>query len=94
MQVNFYATLRPLVGGRSVEFELDEGVTVRELIAAVVERFPPLRTQLLNEQGELYRHVHVFVNGRDAPFLAEGVETRIKAGDTIDIFPAVAGGSA
>lgn len=92
MQVNFYATLRPIVGGRTVEFDLPDGITVRELIEAVITRFPPLRRELLNEQGMLYPHVHVFVNGRDAPYLPEGVETVIRAGDTVDIFPAVAGG--
>lgn len=92
MQINFYATLRPIVGGRTVQFDLGEGVTVRELVAAVVERFPPLRKELLNAEGNLYPHVHVFVNGRDAPYLPAGVETLIQPGDTIDIFPAVAGG--
>jgi molybdopterin synthase sulfur carrier subunit len=92
MQINFYATLRPIVGGRTIELDLNEGVTVQELVDAVVTRFPPLRQQLLNEKGELYSHVHVFVNGRDAPYLHNGVETVIAPGDTIDIFPAVAGG--
>jgi molybdopterin synthase sulfur carrier subunit len=92
MQVNFYATLRPIVGGRTVIFDLSEGVTVRELVDAAVTRFPPLRTQLLDANGNLYSHVHVFVNGRDAPYLPKGVETIIAPGDTIDIFPAVAGG--
>jgi molybdopterin synthase sulfur carrier subunit len=93
MQINFYATLRPIVGGRSVELDVAEGLTVRELVAAMVERWPPLRAQLLDEQGELYRHVHVFINGRDAPLLAEGgMAYVLKAGDTVDVFPAVAGG--
>lgn len=92
MKVNFYATLRPIVGGRTVELELPAGVTVRELVDALVERWPPLRAQLLDGDGELYRHVHVFVNGRDAPFLSEGMQSVIAAGDTIDVFPAVAGG--
>ena len=92
MQVNFYATLRPIVGGRTVMFDLGEGVTVRELVEAAVTRFPPLRKQLLDDNGNLYSHVHVFVNGRDAPYLPNGVGTVIAPGDTIDIFPAVAGG--
>ncbi|MCX7790654.1 MAG: MoaD/ThiS family protein [Chloroflexaceae bacterium] len=92
MHINFYATLRPIVGGRTVEFDVPEGITVRELVDIVVTRFPPLRRELLNEQGMLYPHVHVFVNGRDAPYLPEGVETIIRNSDTIDIFPAVAGG--
>ena len=55
-------------------------------------RFPPLREQLLDANGKLYSHVHVFINGRDAPYLPNGVATVIAPGDTIDIFPAVAGG--
>lgn len=92
MQINFYATLRPIVGGRTVQFDLGADVTVRQLVDAVVTRFPPLRKELLNAEGNLYPHVHVFVNGRDAPYLPDGVETLIQPGDTIDIFPAVAGG--
>jgi molybdopterin synthase sulfur carrier subunit len=75
-----------------VIFDLNEGITVQQLVDAAVTRFPPLRTQLLDENGELYSHVHVFVNGRDAPYLPDGVTTVIAPGDTIDIFPAVAGG--
>lgn len=92
MQVNFYATLRPIVGGRSVTVDLEHGVSVAELVDAIVERFPPLRAQLLDANGQLYSHVHVFINGRDAPYLPNGVSTAIAPGDTIDIFPAVAGG--
>lgn len=92
MQVNFYATLRPIVGGRTVEFDVGEQVTVKQLVDIIVERFPRLRKELLNADGNLYPHVHVFINGRDAPYLPNGVETVIKPSDTIDIFPAVAGG--
>lgn len=92
MQVNFYATLRPIVGGRTVHFDVGENITVQQLVDAVVTRFPKLRQELLNDEGNLYPHVHVFVNGRDAPYLPNGVETMIQPGDTIDIFPAVAGG--
>jgi molybdopterin synthase sulfur carrier subunit len=40
----------------------------------------------------LWPHVHVFVNGRDAPYLENGVQTIIKSTDTVNIFPAVGGG--
>jgi sulfur-carrier protein len=92
MKVNFFATLRPLVGGKSVEFELPEQTTAADLLNIVVERFPPLRAELLDEQGQLYPHVHMFVNGRDAPYLENGMETILKPTDTVNIFPAVAGG--
>ena len=77
MHVNFYATLRPIVVGRTVEFELEHGISVQELVDAVVTRFPPLRAQLLDQSGKLFSHVHVFINGRDAPYLPDGGETVI-----------------
>ncbi len=92
MQVNFYATLRPIVGAKSIDVPLPEGITVEELLADIIERYPQLHSELFDEQGALYRHVHVFINGRDAPFLANALETVLTSNDTIDIFPAVAGG--
>jgi sulfur-carrier protein len=92
MKVNFFATLRPIVGGKAVEFEIAAGTTAADLLNIVVERFPPLRAELLDEQGQLYPHVHMFVNGRDAPYLENGMDTILKPTDTVNIFPAVAGG--
>ncbi len=92
MEVNFFATLRPIVGGKTVSFDLAEGVTVRELLDTMVTRYPPLREQLLDADGNLYAHVHIFVNGRDAPRLAQGMDTPLTHQDKLDVFPAVAGG--
>ncbi len=92
MKINFYATLRPIAGSKSVEFALPEGTTLKGLVAAVVERFPVMRQELLDEQGDLYAHVHVFINGRDAPYLDDTTDTVLRPGDKVDIFPAVGGG--
>jgi molybdopterin synthase sulfur carrier subunit len=92
MQINFYATLRPIVGQKTIDFDMPEIVTVAEVVEIVVTRFPPLRKELLNEDGDLYPHVHVFINGRDAPYLNNAMETVVKPSDKVDIFPAVAGG--
>ncbi|MEJ5239905.1 MAG: ubiquitin-like small modifier protein 1 [Anaerolineales bacterium] len=92
MKVNFYATLREIVGGKTVEIPLENGTTVQGLLETLFERYPRLRRELVDEQGNLYPHVHVFVNGRDAPFLNAGMQTPISAEDVISIFPAVGGG--
>jgi molybdopterin synthase sulfur carrier subunit len=92
MQINFYATLRQITGRKTVELPLPQGTTVRALLAAVIERYPAMRTQLLREDGELHGHVHVFINGRDTPFLEQTLETVLSADDNVDIFPAVGGG--
>ena len=92
MKVSFYATLRPIVGAKTVDIAAAEGATVQELVEAIVAQHPALGPILLNEAGALPRGVHVFVNGRGAGYLTRGFETPLAADDTIDVFPAVAGG--
>lgn len=92
MQVKFYATLRNVVGSKTVEFDLPDGTTVQELLDEMVRRFPALRRELLDEKGKLYSHVHIFVNGRDALFLNQGMETKLSNEDSVGVFPAVGGG--
>jgi molybdopterin synthase sulfur carrier subunit len=92
MQVNFYATLRQIVGAKSVDFSLGEAATVRHLLAEMIRCYPALRHELLDGQGDLYRHVHIFVNGRDASFLVDGLDTVLSPDDQLGIFPAVGGG--
>jgi molybdopterin synthase sulfur carrier subunit len=92
MNVNFYATLRLITGKKTVTLDLDDGITVREMLEKVFEEYPPLRKELMNAENELHGHVHVFVNGRDVPYLTDVLETRIDSKDKLDIFPAVGGG--
>ena len=92
MKVSFYATFRPIVGGKVVEFNLPEAATVQQLIEQIMVQFPDLRQQMLDEAGRLYTHVHIFINGRDVQYLPLAIETPIGAEDKVDIFPPVAGG--
>jgi len=92
MNINFYATLRLITGKKTVSLDLAEGVTVREMLEKVFEAYPPLRKELMTAENDLHGHVHVFVNGRDVPYLADVLETRISTADKLDIFPAVGGG--
>jgi molybdopterin synthase sulfur carrier subunit len=92
MKVNFYATLRDLVKSKSVEFDLDHGATAKELLDAIVTRFPAMKKELLNVDGRLYGHVHFFINGRDVQFLEDDLETKIMPEDVVNVFPAVGGG--
>jgi sulfur-carrier protein len=92
MKVSFYATLRQVVGSKTVDFSLPEGATVGELVEEMIRCYPGLQRELLDEQGQLYRHVHVFVNGRDTQFLEDGMDTILEPEDTLGVFPAVGGG--
>ena len=92
MKVNFYATLRQIAGTKTIEFPVEAGATVADLVETVVEQFPPMRRELLDEEGNLYGHVHVFINGRDVPVLEKRVDTVLSPEDKVDIFPPVGGG--
>ena len=92
MRVNFFATLRDIAGGKTVEFDVAQGITAQELLNSITERFPIMKKELLDKDGRMYGHVHLFINGRDVQFLEDGFRTKIMSDDTVNMFPAVGGG--
>ncbi|HTZ06349.1 MAG TPA: ubiquitin-like small modifier protein 1 [Gaiellaceae bacterium] len=81
-------TLRAEVGGeRQVSAE---GGTVREVLADLMDRFPGLREQLV-EDGDIAPFVNVYVEGEDVRTL-DGMETPVADGATVILLPAMAGG--
>lgn len=92
MRVNFYATLRQIVGGKTLDLEIPQGTTVRQLLTEIIQKYPLIKRELFDEKGELYRHVHVLVNGRDVPYLENVLDTVLTSEDMVTIFPAVGGG--
>ncbi len=82
-------TLREQIGGeRQVSAE---GDTVRELLDDLIDRFPALRSQLV-EDDELAPFANVYVEGEDVRTL-DGIETEVRPGSTVILLPAMAGGS-
>jgi molybdopterin converting factor small subunit len=65
--------------------------TVRDALGQVAARWPALVDRVLTEQGELRRHVNIFVGDESIAFL-DGLSTPIDEGATITIVPAVSGG--
>jgi molybdopterin converting factor small subunit len=65
--------------------------TVREAILAVDVAYPGLAGRVLDDRGALRRFVNVFVADEDVRFL-DGLDTVLKAGQTVSLVPAVAGG--
>lgn len=66
-------------------------LTVADALAELAAQWPAVTDRVLTEQGELRRHVNVFVGEESIRFL-DGLETRVKDGETITIVPAVSGG--
>jgi len=91
VEVCFYATLEPLVGQRRVELSLPPDATIRDLVEKLAEGWPALREHLFVENGALSRRVNIFLGGRNVRWL-RGLDTPVGEGESVDIFPPVAGG--
>ena len=81
--------LRASVGGeREVEASGDDvGGVLRDLASS----YPELQAQLFGADGNLNRYVNVYLNDEDVRVLG-GLDTKVGAGDVLNILPAMAGG--
>ncbi len=68
-----------------------EGPTIREALQRLDHGYPGLRKQLLTDEGELHRFVNVYLNEEDIRYI-QSLDTPLRDGDRLSIFPAVAGG--
>ncbi len=69
-----------------------EGADVGELLRALATQHPATEGQLFGEDGTLNRYVNVYLNDEDVRVL-NGLDTAVKADDTLVILPAMAGGA-
>ena len=83
------SVLRANVGGVK-SLELD-GDSIRAVVDGLVAKHPSLRSQLLNDEGDLNRFVNVYVNGQDVRYMA-GLDTPVAPTDEVRLLPAMAGG--
>ncbi len=89
-----FASLREIAKCKEAVLELPESSTVKEAIFKLGEKYgKELTRKILDERkGGVSEHFRVFVNGRNIIFL-KGLETKLKGGERIAIFPPVGGGS-
>ena len=92
MDINLYATLRSIVGQKTIEVNLQPDANAQDLIEALVAKYPSMHEELLDEQMLLLPHMKMFINGREVVYLEEKFDYILKSTDTIDIFPPVGGG--
>lgn len=89
MEVQLFSHLRRLT---NTPVAVVEAETVREALAALVERFgPAFGQELYTPSGEVKPLYNLLVNGRNIVFLA-GLDTRLTPQDTLTIIPPAAGG--
>jgi sulfur-carrier protein len=92
MIVRYYAMLRQVVGSREAEFIMPPGSSLRQLVEEMIKRYPGLKAKLLDPQGNLYSHIHIYINGRDSTLLDASLDHILDPDDAISVFPPVGGG--
>jgi len=84
-----YTTLREVTGVKEITVEAK---TVREAINKLLEKYGgELRKALLDEKGNIKRIYTLLLDGRNI-ILLQGLDTPVKDGSTLHIFPPVGGG--
>ena len=89
VDVRLPTILRPAAGGQATVPA--EGATVGEVFEDLIRQHPGLRDQLLTGDGELHRHLNIFLNDDDIRYLGK-LEAKVADRDTLTLMPAVAGG--
>jgi molybdopterin synthase sulfur carrier subunit len=89
-EVRLPTLLRPMANGQA-QVSIDPG-TLREVLGQLVEKYPGLDGQIIDEEGKLRRFVNLYVNDDDVRYLDE-LDTKVSDGDVVTILPAVAGGA-
>jgi len=88
--IRAFADYREIIG-REMELALPGEKTIGELLAELGTRYPDLRREMFTPAGELKEFINIFINGRNIAFL-DDMATPLVDGDTVALFPPVAGG--
>jgi len=94
MRVHIPSALRKWTAGRDLidlPIAPDLRMTVGDAIEAVAREHPGIRDRVLDEQGEMRRHVNIFIDGENARFLG-GLAAQVRADSEMWIHPALSGG--
>ena len=92
MRVHIPSGLRKWTENRDrIDLSMAAGMTVAEAIEVLARQHPGIRDRVLDEQGELRRHVNIFVDGENARFIG-GLAAPVKEDSEMWIHPALSGG--
>ncbi|WP_229126065.1 ubiquitin-like small modifier protein 1 [Halapricum desulfuricans] len=86
--LRFFASFREAVGQKTLVREYDDVSTVGGALEAITAEFPDLD---LYDDGALREYVTVMRDGRDVTHI-DGLDTELAGGETLSLFPPVAGG--
>lgn len=92
VEVRFFTSLREITGKKVEEIQLQDAITVEELLTKLSKKYgKELREYLYNEEEKIHDYLSILVNGKSINVL-QGLDTKLKKGDVIAILPPVGGG--
>lgn len=84
--------MRTIAGVAGLEISHASARTLLEMLLGLVELFPGLHQELLDERGNLYQDIPIFVNGRNPRLNSAGINMPLAPDDMVTIFSPVSSG--
>jgi len=92
VQIRFIATLRHLLGVKSVDLEIPCPMKLLEVLNLLAEKYgEKLRKAIFDENGKVKNEFLILVNDAEISVL-NGLNTEISDGDVITLLPTIHGG--
>ncbi len=96
MRWRLFATLAEAAGDTAVEAppvgENGDPITVRAALDGLLEAYPALEDEVLDEDGALAEHVRLLVDGTDPRTDGDGLAAPVEPDAELALFPPVSGG--
>lgn len=89
LELRFFANFREAVGQKTLVRDYDGDERVGDVLHALEAEYPEM--DLFESDGSVRDYISILKNGRDITHI-DGLETALDDGDTVSIFPPVAGG--
>lgn len=93
IRVKGYLTLQEALGDQVFQESGFQKVTLKDLLKKLSARIVDQGEVIFDpESGEVSQHIRILVNGCHHTHLPDKLETELKDGDEVAIFPPMAGG--
>jgi MoaD family protein len=88
IKVKFFTSLREMTGKKADEIQAPIPLPLKDFLAYLPQKYgDEVKEYMYDERGNVRQHLQILINGR-----GKGLETILKDGDTIAIFPPIGGG--